>query len=128
MNVIYEQPVFSKLHNDELLFIELFRGDPLLMTKEEFLQSDEWKEYPFNINKVYIATTETMSFDLKYVIDQIGEEAYEDWNEQVWDSIKDEPQTKAFLELIDKVFSAHKVYYGGRIILMDVFPNKTRGD
>lgn len=122
------QPIFSKLHDDELLFIELFKGEPLLMTKEEFLQSDEWENYPYNINGVYIAASEIMSFDLKDVIDQIGEEAYEDWNEQVWDSIKDAPETKTFLEFINKVFSAHKVYYGDRVVLMDMFPTKIRGD
>ena len=98
------------------------------MTKGEFLQSDEWKNYPVNVCDISLATSEVMSFDLKSVIDQIGEDAYEDWNEQVWDSIKDAPETKAFLEFIKKVFSVHKIYYGDKIILMDMLPTKTRGD
>ena len=117
------QPIFSKLHNDELLFIELFRGEPLLMTKGEFLQSDEWANYPYNICDISLANSEIMSFDLKNVIDQVGEDAYEDWNEQVWDSIKDAPETKIFLEFINKVFSAHKVYYAGKVVLVDILPN-----
>jgi hypothetical protein len=125
MDIIYELPLFSKLHDEELLFIELFRGDPLLMTKGEFLQSDEWKDYPYNISGIHIAVSETISFDLKDYIDTIGEEAYEDWNEQVWDSIKDTPETKAFLELINRTIDNHPVYYAGRAISMDVFPNKS---
>lgn len=117
-----KQPIFSKLHNDELLFITLFRGDPLLMTKDEFLQSDEWANYPYNICEISLADSEVMSFDLKNVIDQIGEDAYEDWNEQVWDDIKDAPETKTFLELINRIFSSHKVYYGAKVVLMDEFP------
>ena len=115
------KPLFSKLHNDEKLFIEFFHGDPLVMTKEEFLQSDEWADYPLNIRDISIATSEVMPFDLKEYIDQIGEDAYEDWNEQVWDSIKDTLETKAFLELINKTFATHKIYYPGTSILIDVF-------
>lgn len=124
MNVIYEQPIFSKVHDDELLFIELFKGDPLLMTKGEFLQSDEWNNEWYNVRNVSIAISEVMPFDLKEIIDQIGEDAYEDWNEQVWDSIKDTPETKAFLEMIVRVFNSHKVYYGGRSILIDKYPTR----
>lgn len=122
------QILFSKLHNDELLFIEFYKGEPLLLTKEEFLQSDEWKEFPYNICTISLADSEILSFDLKSIIDQIGEDAYEDWNEQVWDSIKDAPETKSFLEFINNVFSTHKVYYGGKPILMDMLPNSVRGD
>ena len=126
MNFIYRQPIFSELHDDELLFIEFYKGEPLLMTKGEFIQSDEWKEYPYNICKISLAESEVMSFDLKQVIDQIGEDAYEDWNEQVWDSIKDAPETKTFLEFINNVFSSHKVYYGNRPIYVDIFPTKNK--
>ena len=122
MNVIYEQPIFSKVHDDELLFIELFKGDPLLMTKGEFLQSNEWNNDWCNIRNVSIATSEVMSFDLKEIINQIGEDAYEDWTEHVWDSIKDAPETKTFLEMITNVFNSHKVYYAGRSILIDKLP------
>ena len=96
------------------------------MTKEEFLQSDEWANYPYNIDKISIAISEVMSFDLKYVIEQIGEEAYDEWAEQVWNSIEDAPETKTFLEFINKVFSTHEVYYGGKTIIMDILP--TRGE
>lgn len=120
------QPIFSKLHEDELLFIELFRGEPLLMTKGEFLKSDEWANYPYNVCDISIATSEVISFDLKSVIDQIGEDAYEEWSEQVWDSIKDAPETKTFLEFINKIFSVYKVYYGDKVVLMDMLPSRKK--
>lgn len=118
------QLIFSKLHDEELLFIDLLRGDPLLITKGDFLQSDEWNNYPYNICDISIATSEVMSFDLKCFVDMIGEDAYEGWNEQVWDSICDAPETKTFLEFINNVFSNHPVYYGGKKIFMDLLPTK----
>ena len=114
------QPIFSKLHNDELLFIEKFHGEPLVISKEDFLLSDEWADYPYNIRSVSIADFEIIQFDLKDIIDQLGEYAYEDWNEQVWDSIENAPETKAFLELVKKTFECHKVYYPSKAILIDI--------
>ena len=66
------QPIFSKLHDDELLFIEFFRGEPMLLTKGELLQSDEWKDYPYNFCDISIAAHEVMPFDLKNIIEAQG--------------------------------------------------------
>ena len=109
--------LLSELHDSELLFIEKFHNDPTIISKEDFLSSYDYLE---DIRNVSLAEPEIMSFDLKNIIDQIGEDAYEDWNEQVWDSIKDAPETKAFLELIKNTFSSHKVYYSGRNVIIDL--------
>ena len=113
------QPLFSELHSDELLFIEFFRGDPIVITKEEFIQSDEYKNYPYNIYSISVASSEAMTFDLKGYIDMIGEEAYEDWNNHIWDSIVDAPETKAFLELMERTIDNYPVYYAGKKIIVD---------
>lgn len=114
--MIFDTPKFSQLNNDELLFITFYNNDdPLVITKEDFIQDNI-----NNVKHVHFALSDTMKFDLKPIIDQIGEDAYEDWNEQVWDDIEDAPETKAFLEFINKVFNNHKVYYPGQQITMDV--------
>ena len=116
MNIIFETPKFSQLNNDELLFITLYNNDdPLVMTKEDFMQ-----DTINNVHSVHFALSDTMRFDLKQIIDQIGEDAYEDWNEQVWDDIENASETKEFLQFINKVFNNHKVYYPGQQITMDV--------
>ena len=47
---------------------------------------------------------------------------YEDWDDYVYDCLKDEPETKAFLDLVKRTFEAHPTYYEGKPIEIDMTP------
>ena len=55
----------------------------------------------------------------KDYIETIGEDAYDDWDNHVWNSIKDTEEYKKFNELMLSVINSHKVYYPGQIVYID---------
>lgn len=108
----------SELSNDFELLVET-SNDYIFMTKEEFLES----EYYISNDKKWLwsAEKQTILFDLQDIIESIGEnDAYEDWASDVYDDLKDLPETQSFLNKVKEIFNRHPVYYPGFKICIDI--------
>lgn len=98
--------------------------DLTVMEKADFLKSDYFLDYPFwQLPEVTLAERQVATFDLKDILEYIGEDdMYEDWVEHVYDSLRDQPETIAFLDLIKRTFDAHPTYYKGKLVEIDMTP------
>lgn len=116
----------SSLPLDTMLTVAVSDYEITVMDKEDFVQSDYFLDHPCKPwPKVCRAVKEVQSFglrDLRNLCENIGEEAYEDWDEQVYDDLKDAPETAAFLKLVERVFEAHPTYYEGEVVEIDMIP------
>lgn len=115
----------SELPNNAMLCVgNNYNGDIQVMDKADFLESSYFLDYPVEpFPKVTLADPMVATFDLRYIIEGIGEdEMYEDWDDYVYDCLKDEPETKAFLDLVKRTFEAHPTYYEGKPIEIDMTP------
>lgn len=114
----------SELTMDTLLIVGGWVDNLEVMDKQDFLDSDYFLNYPdepFPI--VTLAEKEILHFDLWDCIERIGDgEAYDGWDEDVYDYIKDQPETIAFLKLVKKVFESRPIYYDGESVEIDMFP------
>lgn len=116
----------SELSNDTKLYISNSRGEDEVMTKEDFLKSIWFLNYPESegLRYVAIANKEISKFNLWDVIERIGEDdTYESWDEDVYNELKDLPETKAFLEKVEKVFNDHPTYWDGEYVEIDMLPS-----
>ena len=121
----------SDLNDSQLLIVERYIGES---TKHNYLKSiDVMSKYDFLMQdpqiynckekiKIFLAIEEKMKFNLRSVIESIGEDAYEDWDNQVYDDLMSQPETEAFLNKLKQVFNAHPVYYSGHNVEIDVWP------
>ena len=109
----------SEIKNDTELFVNRRNECHEVLSKEDFISNMVDENYLDGINSVHIAVSETMHYNLKDYIETIGEDAYDDWDNQVWDSIKDTEEYKKFNELMLNIINSHKVYYPGQTINLD---------
>lgn len=100
--------------------------DLLIMDKGDFLQSAYFCD---GINdpeygaKVTLAQKTVEKFILQDIIERLGEDAtYEDWDLDVYNDLKDQPETAAFLALIKQVFERHPTYWEGEPVEIDMTP------
>lgn len=111
----------SELSDDTMLAIEQNRsGDIYITDKEDYM-------YCFEENKnkkVFLAEKVIAEFDLLDILEDIGErnECYDGWGSNVYNELKDLPETKAFLEAVDKVFANNSTYYSGKPVEIDINP------
>lgn len=105
----------SELPMDTLLWIE---SVPTIISKEDFLKSD----YIADPNvMIALVVLEYAKFSLYDFIAYIGEdEMYDGWIDDVYDDIKDEPETVGFMELMNYTFAKQPTYYKGASVLMDM--------
>lgn len=109
----------SELPNETMLYINHGKNSDIdIMSKQDFLKSD----YLLNDEniKVFTADKKIIKFNLWDILENIGEESYEGWDEDVYNTIKDNPITSDFLNLIKTTFAKHPVYYEGQIIEIDM--------
>ena len=116
---IFDKPNLSELKDDTLLFVNRYNECHEVLSKEDFMSNGVDKNYLDGINSVHIAESEVMHYNFKDYIETIGEDAYDDWDNQVWDSIKDTEEYKKFNELMLSVINSYKVYYPGQRICID---------
>lgn len=116
---VFNKPNLSELRNDTLLFVNRRNECHEILSKEDFISNLADENYLDGINSVHIAESEAMHYNFKDYIETIGEDAYDDWDNQVWDSIKDTEEYKKFNELMLSVINSYKVYYPGQRICID---------
>ena len=66
----------------------------LVISKEDFMSNLIDENYLDGINSVHIAESEVIHYNFKDYIETISEDAYDDWDNQIWDSIKDTEEYK----------------------------------
>lgn len=120
-------PKLSELANDTMLCIG--NGDLRVMDKSDFLESAEFLDYPIEpFPEVTVAVPEIKTFDtrdLASFLENLGEDdTYEGWAEDVFDAIKDAPETEAFLRVLNAAFASHITYYEGHHVDIDMLPER----
>lgn len=116
----------SELNNDTMLTVQhRHNGDFSVMSKEDFLDSSYFLDYPVEpFPVVTVAETTVPRVDLESFIEYIGEdETYEGWAEDVCQSILSDPITQDFLTKLNHIISLHPVYWEGEPVEVDIFPN-----
>lgn len=114
----------STLPSNAMLTVQPTGEDLRIMDKEEFLQSayfydgDEGLPYA-----VTLAEKTTLKPDLWNWVEYLGDgETYEDWDLDVYNDLKDQPATKAFLSLFKEVCERHPTYWEGEPVEVDMQP------
>lgn len=118
----------SELASDTLLCVShRYDAEISLMSKEEFLDSAYSLDYPTDpFPSVTLAMKEIKSFDLWDTIERIGEDdTYEGWDLDVWVDLKDLPETVAFMQRVKEVFEGRPIYWEGKPVEIDMFPQET---
>lgn len=115
----------SELPDDTILCIgNGYYGDLEIMEKADFLKSEYFLDRPANsIPEVTIAEKQIATFDLRDIIQMIGDDMYEDWDEHIYFDLKDEPETKAFLDLVKRTLEARPSYYKGNLVEINMTPD-----
>lgn len=120
-------PKLSELANNTTLCVD--GGDLRVMDKADFLESAYFLDYPvYPFPEVTVAVPETKTFDtrdLASFLENFGEDdTYEGWAEDVYDAIKDAPETEAFLRILNAAFASHITYYKGHPVDIDMLPER----
>lgn len=115
----------SELPDNTILCIgNGYYDDFEIMEKADFLRSEYFLDRPANsIPEVTIAEKQIGSFDLRTAIQMIGDDMYEDWDEHIYFDLKDEPETKVFLDLVKRTLEARPSYCKGRLVEIDMTPD-----
>jgi len=117
----------SQLPDDTMLTVShRYDGEIELMDKADFLQSAYFLDYPVEpFPSVTLAVKQVQTFDLYDVIERIGEDdTYEDWDLDVYNDLRNAPETEAFLNLIHTVFERHPTFWEGKPIEIDMVPER----
>lgn len=90
-----------------------------LMTKKEYLEG--------NYNGwVYETEVEIATFDLKRCIEMVEDEMYYDWEEDVYNALKDKPEIQKAIETINQAFKDHPTYYKAALIIDDMIKGRKK--
>lgn len=102
-----------------------YDGEIQLMSKAEFLDSAYFLDYPTDpFPSVTLASKEIKKFDLWDTIERMGEDdTYEGWDLDVYNDLKALPETVAFMQRVKEVFEGHPIYWEGKPVEIDMFPN-----
>lgn len=123
-------PKLSELANNTVLCVENnYDGELRIMDKAEFLDSAYFLDYPIEpFPDVTVAVPEIKTFntrDLASFIENLGEDdTYEGWAEDVYDTIKNSPETEAFLRILNTAFASHITYYEDLHVDIDMVPER----
>lgn len=104
-------------------------NDIKIMDKEEFLESPFFLDYPIEpFPTVTLAEKTVQKFDLYDVLEYIGQgDVYDCWESDVYMDLKDQPETLAFLKLVEEVFECRATYWEGEQIEIDMLPEDKNG-
>lgn len=117
----------SQLPDNAMLTVShRYDGEIELMDKADFLQSSYFLDYPVEpFPSVTLADKQIQTFDLFDVIERIGEDdTYEGWDLDVYNDIRNAPETEAFLNLIRMVFERHPTFWEGNPVEIDMVPGE----
>lgn len=118
----------SELSNDTMLLLSYSNRDGVVMDKADFLESAHFYDYDIlkHCTGVYVAVPDVKKFDANDIfnfIEWIGEDdTFEDWDERVYNDIKDLPETSAFVRVMNEAFKKNITWFEGELIKMDVLP------
>lgn len=121
----------SELNAEDYLTVQhVYDGDFSVMTKEEFMESSYYLDYPKEpFPKVTKAIETTVYFNLYDIIKSLGDdEAYEDWIYDVWVDICSSLDVWKINKTIKKIFTAHPSYWEGEDIEIDILPELVGGE
>lgn len=114
----------STLPNEAMLTVQAAGADLRIMDKQDFLRSayffdgDEGLPY-----EVTLAEKTTVTPDLWDIIAHLGDGVtYEDWDQDVYNDLKDLPETKAFMALMKDACERHSTYWEGEPVEVDMAP------
>ena len=113
----------SELPQDTMLTVESnHSGEIFIMTKEDFLNSSYFLDYPVEpFPKVTVADKTVVKFSLWNYIKWLGEdETHESWADDVYDDLMYYPETKAFIDTIKQVFENNPTYWEGNLVEIDM--------
>ena len=92
-----------------------------LMSKELFLKYMRKNKRRALSRSVYIADRNIFDFDLYCVIDNLVDEANDEGLvDDIYEAVKDLPQTNEFLKIMQKEFAEHPDFSEGEYVLVDV--------
>lgn len=117
----------SELPMDAMLTVTPRRCcDLRIMDKTDFLASAYFLD---GANDPECGVTVTLAekavekFNLWDAIERIGEDTtYEGWDQDVYNALKNQPETIAFLALVKQVFEGHPTYWEGEPVEVDMEP------
>lgn len=93
------------------------------------LEHQEYTEEYLKTHKFYVAESTphkwTISSDLTWLLEANADDEYEDWAEDLYEDLKDAPETIAFFELLNKASSGRLTYYPISEIIFDLEDIKT---
>lgn len=124
-------PKFSALDNNRLLVVcsvsnRAYRHSeiPELLTKEELSAALHAGKMNIHEIDVYLAEKSVAVFhedDIRLMIENVmgREEQYEDWDEDMMRNIHDSPETKVFLQYLNRLAEMYVSYNRGRQVEMD---------
>ena len=112
----------SELPMETLLCVEQPDGCGFdLMSKELFLKYMRKNKRRALSRSVYIADRNIFDFDLYCVIDNLVDEANDEGLvDDIYEAVKDLPQTNEFLKIMQKEFAEHPDFSEGEYVLVDV--------
>jgi tetrahydromethanopterin S-methyltransferase subunit A len=102
------------------------------MSKEDFLNSSEFldmdKDDMQTIPCVSVGKTETVSFDFDYPLENLADEMYEGWQENVTDALQKELNLNEIESKINEVLAKYPAYYEGESVEIDMNPKEENAE
>lgn len=109
----------SELTDDTMLALDCSEIE--IMSKEDYLDSSYFLDgYEGENPKLFIAEMYFAKFDLYGVLENMQDDMYEDWLENIWDGIYDLPEVKDFTIFMDKILKSYPSYTEGEIVDIDM--------
>lgn len=124
----------SELSMDTMLTVQPCNGDFKVMSKADFLQSAYFLDGPNDpvggVSSITVAIRDVAKFRLGTILERIYEDeyCYDGWLGDVFNALCDKPETKAFLDLVQKVFEDNPTYREGESVEIDMVPEQTPED
>lgn len=94
-------------------------SDPYVTNKADYMKSGEYLdrnsgEYKTGFPKVHLAVAEIVGFNLIDALENIGDDMYEDWYEDVCNAIKEKLDVDAIEKQVNDVLGEYPTYFDGR--------------
>lgn len=121
----------SELSNDTMLYLSYSNRDgDAVMDKAALLESTHFYDIISACTGIYVAVPDVKKFtenDIFDFIERIGEDdTFEDWDERVYNDIKELPETAAFVGVMNEAFKKNITWFEGKPIEIDVLSKTER--
>lgn len=104
----------SELKNDELVIVEYKGGTTEVIPAEDIHHCIEYNEgYELEF---YTAVEDAVCIDVETLIEAFADEQYEDWDQDMYEELKDSPEAKAFVEVFNRAAQERATYHMGHKI------------